>query len=81
MELLTRSARQVIRLAYEILKKVPRDCPSKAVAVGASVLLVLASLVVARMAITTIDETRRVREEDLCGQCEMRTTCKVSRAR
>ena len=81
MEIPSIGAGRVLRLAYEILKKAPWDCPSKAAAVGASVLLVVASLVMSRLAITNLDDARKVREEDMCQSCDLRTTCKVSRVR
>lgn len=81
MELSAREVRDTLRMVYEIVKRAPGNCPSRAVAVGASALLVVASAVVSRMAITRFDQAARVEEHHLCEQCGIRRQCQQSRAR
>ena len=81
MELPNRDTRTVLRLVYEVVKKTPFNCPSKAAAVGASVLLVLASAIISRFAISTMEEANHLRSEDICGECDLRHTCKASMAK
>lgn len=78
MELQTIHAQQALRVVYEIVKRAPKNCPSKAVALGASALLVVASAVMARMAISSAEEAEHVREEELCRSCSIRARCKQS---
>lgn len=78
MELPAIHARQTLQVVYEIVKRAPSNCPSKAVALGASVLLVVASMVMARLAITTSEEASHVREEDMCRSCSISQHCKQS---
>lgn len=81
MELPSGDVRTALRLVYEVLKKVPANCPSKAAAVGASVLLVLASAIISRFAITSVEHAGHVRSEDVCGQCDIRKSCRASLAK
>jgi hypothetical protein len=71
-------ARNNLRIANEIVKRAPSNCPSKAAAVGASALLVVASAVMARLAITRPDEVFKVHSEDMCRSCPVRPQCKYS---
>jgi hypothetical protein len=70
-----------LRLVYEIARRVPEKCPSRQVAVGASALLVVASAVIAGMAITNSAHAGRVQPKDICGHCKVRKQCKESLAR
>ena len=81
LELPNTHTRTVLRLVYEVVKKTPLNCPSKAAAVGASVLLVLASAIISRFAISTMEEVNHLRSEDICGGCDLRNTCKHSLAK
>jgi hypothetical protein len=71
-------ARNNLRIVNEIVKRAPSDCPSKAVAVGASALLVVAASVMARLAITRPEEVLNVHSEDMCRSCPVRPQCKYS---
>ncbi|GEM_PF-2407501 len=81
MELPNIHTRSALRLVYEVVKKTPLNCPSKGAAIGASVLLVLASAIISRFAISTIEEANHLRSEDICGGCDLRKTCKHSMAK
>lgn len=81
MELPAFIARNNLRIVTEIVKRAPADCPSKLVAVGASALLVVASAVMARLAITRPEDALRVHSEDMCGACPVRPQCKYSLVR
>jgi hypothetical protein len=80
LELHLREVRDTLRLVFEVVKRAPSNCPSRAVAVGASALFVVASAVVARMAITQMDQAHKVEPGHLCEQCGIRRQCKQSRA-
>ena len=80
MGLRSRDVGETLRLVYEIVKRAPGNCPSRAVAVGASALFLVASAVVARMAITGFDQASQVEDHHLCEQCGIRRQCKQSRA-
>ncbi len=81
MDLRTRDVLETLRLVCEIVKRAPSNCPSRAVAIGASALFVVASAVMARLAITRFDQASRVEEHHLCEQCGIRRQCKQSLAR
>ncbi|MSQ27158.1 MAG: hypothetical protein EXR51_03340 [Dehalococcoidia bacterium] len=81
MELRTRDVGETLRMVFEIVKRAPVNCPSRAVALGASALFVVASAVMARLAITGFDQASRVEEHHLCEQCGIRRQCSQSRAR
>ena len=78
MELPALPLRQSLNVAYELLKRAPRECPSKMVAVGASALLVVASAVMARMSIVRPEDTLRVEAAEFCRNCAVRPQCKHS---
>ena len=78
MELFALHVGQNLRVVYEIVKRAPKNCPSRALALGASALLVVASAVMARLAIVTAEDAREVRGEDLCRDCGVRRQCKQS---
>lgn len=81
MELPAFFARNNLRIVNEIAKRAPADCPSKALAVGASALLVVASAVMARLAITRPEDVFKVHSEDMCRACPVRPQCKYSLVR
>ena len=81
MELPTASVQRSLRLVYEIARRVPEKCPSRHVAVGASALLVLASAVVAAMAVVDAGHANRVQPKDFCRHCNVRQQCKESLVR
>ncbi len=78
MELPGFFARNHLRIISEIVKRAPTNCPSRALAVGASALLVVASAVMARMAITRPEDVLNVHSEDMCRECPVRPQCKHS---
>ena len=78
MELPTPHLSNTLRVVYEIVKRAPTDCPSKMAAVGASVLLVVASAVMARLSIANVEEATQVHCEDMCRECSIRKGCKYS---
>lgn len=78
MELPAITTQASLRVVYEIVKRAPKNCPSKAAALGASVLLVVASAVMARFAIANLEEARHIPEEELCRSCAVRGQCKES---
>jgi len=80
LELHLREARDTLRLVFEVVKRAPSNCPSRAVAIGASALFVVASTVVAHMAISRIEQAHKVEPQHLCQQCGVRRQCKQSRA-
>lgn len=81
MELPVLFARNNLRIVNEIVKRAPADCPTKPVAVAASALLVVASAVMARLAITRPEDVLRVHSEDMCSACPVRPQCKYSLVR
>ena len=80
MELPAASIQRSLRLVYEIARRVPEKCPTRQIAVGASALLVLASAVVAGMAIVDSHHAERVEPKDCCLHCKVRRQCKESLA-
>ena len=78
MELPSFFARNNLRIITEIARRAPAECPSKAVAVGASALLVVASSVMARMSITRPEEALEVHSEEMCRSCPVQPQCKYS---
>ena len=78
MELPASFARNNLRIVNQIVLRAPKDCPSKLAAVGASALLVVASAVMARLAITRPEDALRVHGEDMCRACPVRPQCKYS---
>ena len=81
MELPAAPVQRSLRLIYELAKRVPEKCPSRMAAVGASALLVVASAVIARMAIVDVGNAHRVHPRDMCRHCNIRRQCKESLAR
>ena len=80
MELPAAPVQRSLRLIYEIAKRVPEKCPSRMAAVGASALLVVASAVVAGMAIVDHARASKVEPGDCCRHCNIRRQCKESLA-
>lgn len=78
MELPAFFARNHLRMISEVVKRAPANCPSKAAAVGASALLVVASAVISRMAITRPEDLTKVHSEDMCRSCPVQPQCKYS---
>jgi hypothetical protein len=78
MELPASPLRQTLSVAFEVLKRAPTDCPSKLVAVGASALLVVASAVIARLAIVRPEDAHRVDAREFCMNCPVQPQCKHS---
>ncbi len=76
MEVIASAAQKSLRLAHEIARRAPERCPSKLAAVGASVLLVVATAVAARLAVHQPEDLLRVHESDVCRQCRIRDHCK-----
>ena len=81
MEFPTSSVSNTLRVVYEIVKRAPSNCPSKAAAVGASVLMVVASAVMARLAVTNVDDVANLPSADVCRECSIRNRCKFSQAK
>ena len=81
MDIPTPHTRQLLGMIYEIVKRAPKDCPTKLGALGASALLIVASTVMLRMAVTTTKQAARVRERQVCEACGVRRQCKLSRAK
>lgn len=78
MELPATAVQRSLRLVHEIAKRVPERCPSRKTAVGASALLVVASAVIAGMAVVDARRASRVRPQDFCHHCNVRKQCKES---
>lgn len=78
MELPASAVRHSLQIAHAILKRAPKDCPSKMVAVGASALLVVASAVMSRLVITRPEEAAHVESKEFCMNCAVRPQCKQS---
>ncbi len=70
---------QSLRVVHEIVKRAPKNCPSRAVAVGASALLVVASAVMSRFAISRPEDVWALQERHICAECSIRHQCKYRR--
>ncbi len=78
MELPAAAVQRSLRLVHEIARRVPEKCPSLKTAVGASALLVVASAVMAGMAIVDFRRAGHVQSKDICRHCRVRRQCKES---
>lgn len=78
MELPAKAVQHSLRLVHDIARRVPEKCPSRKTAVGASALLVVASAVIAGMAIVDSRNAAKVQGKDFCRHCKVRTQCPES---
>ena len=78
MELPAKAVQHSLRLVHDIARRVPEKCPSRKTAVGASALLVVASAVIAGMAIVDSRKAAKVEGKDFCRHCRVRRQCPES---